>query len=222
LQEQRFERVGGNETVSTDVRLLAATNHDLERAVEEGVFRSDLYYRLSVFTIKLPPLRERLEDLALLVEHFLKRFSRELGKEVQRAAPETLEMLRQYAWPGNLRELQSVLKQALLQTTGPVLIPDFLPPLTGGERRDKAPASAALDWDQFISERLRAGSEDLYAESLAHMERRLLTRVLQQTGGNQLQAAKILGITRGSLRTKIRALGIVIERSVTSDEDAGE
>src|SRR5262245_27916810 len=221
LQEQRFERVGGNETITTDVRLLAATNHDLERAVEEGAFRSDLYYRLGVFTIKLPPLRERLEDLPLLVEHFLKRFSRELGKEVQCAAPETLEILRQYAWPGNLRELQSVLKQGLLQATGPVLIPDFLPPLTAGERREKT-APAAGDWDQFITERLRAGSQELYAEALAQMERQLLTRVLQQTGGNQLQAAKILGITRGSLRTKIRALGIVIERSISAEEDAGE
>jgi DNA-binding NtrC family response regulator len=220
LQEQRFERVGGNETITTDVRLLAATNHDLERAVEEGAFRSDLYYRLSVFTIKLPPLRERPEDLPLIVEHFLKRFSRELGKEVQSAAPETLEILQHYPWPGNLRELQSVLKQGLLQATGPVLIPDFLPPLTGGERRDKT-APTAGDWDQFITERLRASSQDLYAEALAQMERQLLTRVLQQTGGNQLQAAKILGITRGSLRTKIRALGIVIERSISAEEDAG-
>jgi two-component system nitrogen regulation response regulator GlnG len=221
LQEQRFERVGGNETITTDVRLLAATNHDLERAVEEGTFRSDLYYRLGGFTIKLPPLRERPEDLPLIVEHFLKRFSRELGKEVQSAAPETLEILQQYPWPGNLRELQSVLKQGLLQATGPVLIPDFLPPLTTAERREKA-TPAAGDWDQFITERLRAGSQDLYAEALAQMERQLLTRVLQQTGGNQLQAAKILGITRGSLRTKIRALGIVIERSISADEDAGE
>jgi DNA-binding NtrC family response regulator len=220
LQEQRFERVGGNETITTDVRLLAATNHDLERAVEEGVFRRDLYYRLSVFTIKLPPLRERLEDLPLLVEHFLKRFSRELGKEVQCAAPETLETFQQHAWPGNLRELQSVLKQGLLQATGSVLIPDFLPPLTGPERREKMAASAA-DWNEFISDRLRAGSQDLYAEALAQLERQLLTRVLQQTGGNQLQAAKILGITRGSLRTKIRALGIVIERSISAEEDAG-
>src|SRR5206468_8837085 len=111
LQEQRFERVGGSETIQTDVRLIAATNRDLEKLVAAGNFRSDLFYRLSIFTIRLPPLRERLDDLHLLVEHFLRRFNRELGKEVQRVAEETLDILRRYAWPGNLRELQSVLKQ---------------------------------------------------------------------------------------------------------------
>src|SRR6266542_2084017 len=121
LQEQRFERVGGNETIQTDVRLLAATNRDLEELVAAGRFRSDLYYRLKVFTIRLPPLRERAEDLPLLVDHFVKRFSRELDKDVQRTAPETLALLQRYTWPGNVRELQSVLKETLLHATGPVL-----------------------------------------------------------------------------------------------------
>src|SRR5262249_40124193 len=127
LQEQRFERVGGNETVATDVRVIAATNRNLEELVARGGFRGDLYYRLSVFTITLPPVRERGDDLTLLVEHFVRRFNRELGKDVQRIAPETLDVLREYSWPGNVRELQSVIKQALLQTTAPVLLPDFLP-----------------------------------------------------------------------------------------------
>jgi two-component system nitrogen regulation response regulator GlnG len=222
LQEQSFERLGGNETVTTDVRILAATNRNLERLVERGQFRTDLYYRLGVFTITLPPLRERLDDLPILVEHFLKRFSRELGKEPVRATPETLEILKQYPWPGNLRELQSVLKQSLLQTTGPVLVPDFLPALLTAPRKEKPTLSAFPDWDRFINERLQAGSLDLYGEALAHMERHLLTRVLEQTAGNQLQAAKILGITRGSLRTKIRALGIVIERSVSTEDDLAD
>jgi two-component system nitrogen regulation response regulator GlnG len=222
LQEQRFERVGGNETITTDVRILAATNRDLEKLVESGQYRSDLYYRLGVFTIKLPPLRERMEDLPVLVEHFLKRFARELGKDVQRAAPETLAILAQYPWPGNLRELQSVLKQALLHATGPVLIPDFLPPLPNVERKDKPESSEFPGWERFISERLRQGSQDLYAEALAQMERMVLTRVLEQTSGNQVQAARILGITRGSLRTKIRALGIVIARSVSTDDEPAD
>jgi nitrogen regulation protein NR(I) len=216
LQEQRFERVGGNETVTTDVRILAATNRDLEKLVEMGQFRSDLYYRLGVFTIRLPPLRERIVDLPLLLDHFLKRFSRELGKEVLRVAPEALEVLGRYPWPGNLRELQSVLKQALLHATGPVLVVDFLPAVLSDTRkgREKPTPAAFADWDCFINERLEAGSNDLYAEALTQMERHLLTRLLEHTGGNQLQAAKILGITRGSLRTKIRSLGIVIERTV--------
>src|SRR5262249_30572354 len=112
LQEQTFERVGGNETIRTNVRLIAATNRDLSAWSAEEKFRPDLYYRLSVFTIHLPPLRERGDDLSLLVRHYLRRFSRELGREVRQAAPETLERLSRYTWPGNIRELQSVLKQA--------------------------------------------------------------------------------------------------------------
>ena len=127
LQEQKFERLGGNETVTTDVRVLAATNQDLEALVAQGKFRQDLYYRLSVFTIRLPPLRERGDDLLLLVQHYLRRFNRELGKDVQTVAPEALEVLRQYPWPGNVRELQSALKQALLRASGSVLMPEFLP-----------------------------------------------------------------------------------------------
>jgi two-component system nitrogen regulation response regulator GlnG len=221
LQEQRFERVGGNETIQTDVRLLAATNRDLEELVAAGRFRSDLYYRLNVFSIRLPPLRERVEDLPRLVEHFIRRFSHELGKEVQQTSPEALAVLARYPWPGNVRELQSVLKQAILQASGPVLVPDFLPPSVTEEPPNGA-AVAAPEWDRFIAERLEGGSQDLYAEALTSMERHLLTAVLRHTSGNQVQAARILGITRGSLRTKIRALGIKIGRSVWSDDDQGE
>ena len=134
LQDQSFERLGGNETIRTDVRVLAATNINLESAVAAGDFRHDLYYRLSVFTIHLPPLRVRGDDLKLLTSHYLRRFNRELGKDVQGVAPETLELLRRYPWPGNVRELQSVLKQALLQAAGPVLVPDFLPASVSGRR----------------------------------------------------------------------------------------
>ena len=125
-------------------------------------------------------------------------------------------MLRRYPWPGNVRELQSVLKQALLRAQGPVLLADFLPASVRGEEEPAGTSAAPFDWEGFLEERLRAGSQDLYAEALALMERSLLTRVLRHTRGNQLQAAKILGITRGSLRTKIRTLGITIERSVWS------
>ena len=129
LQEQAFERVGGNETIHCDVRLIAATHRDLAVWSAEGKFRPDLYYRLGVFTIHLPPLRERGEDLPLLVRHFMRRFSRELGREVEEIAPESLDRLRGYHWPGNIREMQSVLKQALLQASGAVLLPTFLPEL---------------------------------------------------------------------------------------------
>jgi two-component system nitrogen regulation response regulator GlnG len=221
LQDGRFERVGGNETVQADVRIIAATNRDLAQMAAAGEFREDLYYRLGVVTITLPPLRERVGDLPLLVDHFLRRFSPEMGKEVVQVAPDALDALRRYAWPGNLRELQSVLRQALLRAQGPVLLADFLPRTVLGEAPpESGPRSAAIDWEEFLDERLRAHSRDLYAEALTLMERSLVTRVLRHTRGNQLQAAKILGITRGSLRTKIRTLGITIERSVSPPDHA--
>jgi two-component system nitrogen regulation response regulator GlnG len=219
LQEQRFERVGGSETVRTDVRLIAATNADLERLVTAERFRGDLYFRLNVFTIHVPPLRERSSDLALLVKFYLKRFSRELDKPAHDPPVETLQALEQYSWPGNVRELQSVLKQALLHMRGAVLLPEFLPATVLNPTPTSDVLATAFDFDAFLQERIEAGSEDLYAESLETVERRLLTRVLRFTAGNQVQAARLLGITRGSLRNKIRSLKIAIERHVWSDDD---
>jgi DNA-binding NtrC family response regulator len=226
LQEKCFERVGGNESIHTDVRLIAATNRPLEEMVANEEFRGDLYYRLNVYTIRLPPLRERLEDLPDLIKHYLNRFNEEFGKEVHGVSDEALTLMQRYPWPGNIRELQSVLKQALLNATGPVLAPVFLPAAlhsgATGKPGSQAAASTAVDLERFIHDRLAGGTQDLYSETLALMERLLLTSVLRHTQGNQLQAAKILGITRGSLRTKIRALGITIERSIWSDADQGD
>ncbi len=220
LQDQQFERLGGNETVRTDVRLIAATNIDLEEAVASGRFRRDLYFRLNVFTIRLPPLRERGEDLDRLVGYYVRRFSREFDKPVQ-VAPQTVELLRRYPWPGNVRELQSVLKQALLQMRGQVLLPEALPEHLRAPGSVPAPGSpAGFDWDSYVAGRLAAGTEELYAEALELMERELLVRVLRHTQGNQVKAARILGITRGSVRSKIKALGISIERHVSADDDA--
>jgi two-component system nitrogen regulation response regulator GlnG len=222
LQEQTFERLGGNETIHANVRLLAATNQDLEKLVQQGRFREDLFYRLSVFTIRLPPLRERGEDLVLLIQHYLRRYNQELGKNAEGISPEALDILRRYSWPGNVRELQSVLKQGLLQATGAVLVPDFLPASVLKPEPRAGTLETPGSLEQFIDEKLRNGTENLYDEILHRMEKVLLTRVLQHTAGNQVQAAKILGITRGSLRTKIRDLGIVIAKSVASGEDSEE
>jgi DNA-binding NtrC family response regulator len=214
LQEQRFERVGGTETIRTDVRLIAATNCNLERAVAAGRFRPDLYYRLGGITINLPPLRERGDDLRLLVEFFLRRFNPELGKEVRQVSPEAMATLQRYNWPGNVRELQSVLRQALLQATGPILLPEFLPaflrPEPGAPRL--ASPQGLPGWEDFIAERLQGGASNLYSEALALMERELLTRVLTFTKGNKVRAAWVLGISRANLRAKVRALGVVVER----------
>ncbi|HVK16269.1 MAG TPA: sigma-54 dependent transcriptional regulator [Fimbriiglobus sp.] len=220
IQEQRFERVGGDDTVQTDVRMIAATNADLGKMVEDGRFRRDLYFRLNVFTIHLPPLRDRGDDLDLLTEHYLKRFGQEFDKPVREVRLEARAALRAYPWPGNVRELQSALKQALLRMRGSVLAADYLPAAVAG-RADNGPAEpdGAFDWEEFVAGRIASGTENLYAESLELMEREVLIRVLRHTDGNQLRAARLLGITRGSLRNKIRALGITIARSVWSDDD---
>jgi two-component system nitrogen regulation response regulator GlnG len=221
LQEQAFERVGGNETVRTDVRLIAATHRDLKAWSEEGKFRPDLYYRLGVFTIPLPPLRERGDDLPVLVRHYLRRFSRELGREVHEVTPEAMEQLRHYLWPGNIRELQSALKQALLQSSGTVLLPAFLPDLAGGpgEPGQAAPPGADLDLEAFIRQRLGPDAQDLYADTHRQVDRLLLPLALEYTGGNQHQAARLLGIARQTLRQKLRELGLHVTHSVEADED---
>jgi two-component system nitrogen regulation response regulator GlnG len=221
LQEQAFERVGGNETVRTDVRLIAATHRDLKTWSEQGKFRPDLYYRLNVFTIHLPPLRERGEDLPLLVRHYLRCSSRELGREMQEVAPEALVRLRGYSWPGNVRELQSVLKQAILQARGPVLLPEFLPELSEahGVAAAVAPPPGGFDPEAFIRHRLGPDARDLYAETHRELDRLLLSRVLEYTGGNQLRSALLLGIARRTLRAKLQDVGLHVTQSVEADDD---
>jgi two-component system nitrogen regulation response regulator GlnG len=223
LQEQSFERVGGNETVRTDVRLIAATHRDLKAWSAEGRFRADLYYRLSVFTIPLPALRERGDDLPMLIQHYLRRFSRELGREVREVTSEALERLRRYPWPGNIRELQGVLKQAILQATGTVLIPAFLPEgLDVPSEPDSALAPETEDdfpFGPFILRRLEEGSTTLSAEAHQQLDRLLLRLALRHTGGNQVQAARVLGISRQTLRSKVRELGLYTSSSTQGDAD---
>ena len=212
LQDGQFERVGGNETLKTDVRIVAATNRNLEQFVADGRFRADLYYRLSVFSIRMPPLRDRGDDLRLLTEHYVARYSQELGKQIRQIAPEVHDLLLRYSWPGNVRELQSVLKQALLYASGPVLMPEFLPASVRGARPsspDLAPPATATDsLAELVTDRLRSGTTNLYAEWLAAGERRLLEQVMSHTGGNLSEAARILGINRRTLRIKLRMLNL--------------
>jgi DNA-binding NtrC family response regulator len=222
LQEQSFERVGGNETVHTDVRVIAASHRDLKALSAEGKFRADLYYRLSVFTIQLPPLRERGEDLKALVQHYLKRFNHELRREVSEVAPEALQRLRAYTWPGNIRELQSVIKQALLQASGPVLLPSFLVGLPGGP--DKTPVAdgspmAGFNLEIQLREYLNADSSDLYAHVHRELDRQFLARVLAYANGNRQTAARLLGIARQTLRLKLREAGLHITHSVEAEDD---
>jgi two-component system nitrogen regulation response regulator GlnG len=222
LQEQKFERVGGTETIQTDVRIISATNADLEQMIDKGEYRLDLFHRLNAFEIKLPPLRQRGDDIPLLVEHFLSRFNKALGKNVTAISSEAMEAMMRYSWPGNIRELQSVIRRAILMATGPVIVPELLPRevVAGGEPTPGAVVSGegSNEFEVFLREREQARSLNLYAEALEWMERILITRVLNRTEGNQSRAAEILGITRGSLRHKIRALGLSIEHVVATDE----
>ncbi|MDX1963680.1 MAG: sigma-54 dependent transcriptional regulator [Pirellulales bacterium] len=245
LQQQQFERIGGNHTITTDVRIITATNRDLEQMVEAREFRADLYYRLSGFTIHLPPLRERPADVPLLLEHFLRIYSSTLNKDVSGFSQEVRDLLQNYSWPGNIRELQNVVRQALLSTIGPVLLPEFLPssltrpvknpePSTTSGINPFKPAGSpvfhaqhateekpAANVDQLGSEiahLLIQNQENVYEKALLAMERFLLTRVLEQTQGNLSHTARILGITRGSLRNKIKSASIQIDKHVKIDD----
>jgi two-component system nitrogen regulation response regulator GlnG len=216
LQDQRFERVGGNETIQANVRLIAATNRPLEKLIAEERFRSDLYYRLSGFTIHLPPLRERGGDIALLTHYFLKRFSEQLGKPVQQITPEALQVLETYAWPGNVRELESTIKQAMLRATAPVLMVQDLPPaLPDSDAARGTRVAETNQLEQYIDHQVKLGGPQVFDDAVATVKRHLLVAALKLAEGNQVHAASILGITRSTLRNEIRKLGIVIDRSIT-------
>jgi two-component system nitrogen regulation response regulator GlnG len=223
LQEQQFERVGGTKTIATDSRIISATNRNLEQMIEENEYRLDLYHRINAFEIFLPPLRERGDDIDLLVNFFIRKFSNQLGKNVEGISPEAIELLRNYRWPGNVRELQSVIRRSLLMATGPVIVPENVNiELSEDDGSDKSSRNSistmpAVGVDAFVQKRIVEGSKDIYAETLEMMERKLITKILSETSGNQSQASELLGITRGSLRNKIRALGIVIEQVVSNE-----
>jgi DNA-binding NtrC family response regulator len=226
LQEGHFERVGGNETLSADVRIVAATNQDLESLISQGQFRKDLYYRLRGVTLHLPPLRERREDIAELAHYFLFRFNRQLGIAVQSISEAALEVLLHYDWPGNVRELQSVIREALIVSAGPSILPEFLP---ADIRRDLASAEperpaeqvalSDVNWTglgELVDEWFASGKTGLYRRALDQFDNLLVSQALQQTGGNQAQAAEILGLSRPTLRAKLRALGLTIVKTVES------
>jgi two-component system nitrogen regulation response regulator GlnG len=211
LQERTIERVGGNESIRIDVRVLAATNRDLDGLMKEGKFREDLYYRLNVVTLNLPPLRERRRDIPLLVEHFLGKYAPDLGE--RGVAPEALDRLVGHDWPGNVRELENVVQRAIVMATSGVILPEHLPigPVS-------AAASVAVDatLEEIIERKLldcvrglcSQASANLYDLMIALVEKPLLRAVLRETAGNQVRAAQILGINRNTLRKKLTEHGI--------------
>jgi len=184
LETKEFSRLGGSRTIKSDFRVVSATNRDLETAVREGSFREDLYFRMAVFTIELPPLRDRTGDVPLLANHFLREFATSSGKEITEISPEAMRLIERYPWPGNIRELRNVIERAVVVCKGGRITPDDLS-FPFGYR-----------------------SEEEAGETLESMERRHIRRVLNKTGWNISKAAQVLGIDRTTLYSKIKKHGI--------------
>ncbi len=207
LQDGCFQRVGGQETISVDVRVLAATHRDLEEEIRTGRFREDLYYRLRVVEIPLPPLRARRDDIPDLVHYMISRHREALFSEVSGVAPPAMEALRTFDWPGNVRQLENTIRRAMVLCNGPTITPDHL----GFEQGTPAaamevavPTSCADPMQSLIDRLLNSGRENLIEE----LERLLIGRALEKMNGNQLQTAKLLGITRNTLRGRIEKFGL--------------
>ena len=212
LQDKSFERLGSNETVRSDVRLLAATNRDLEKSISEGTFREDLYHRLNVVTIRLPPLRERKEDILELVKYFLARFATDLGVEVPVLSDDALELLRNYSWPGNVRELEHCMHRAVIFSRGFGIQAADLASILGGEGKG-ALGGATPDLERRLEDLacdcLRDSAADRPLEDLLErLEKALLAEALRRAGGNQTHAARLLGIPRPTLHAKMRKHGL--------------
>ncbi|GAB5513405.1 MAG: sigma-54 dependent transcriptional regulator [Rhodopirellula baltica] len=226
LQEQRFERVGGNKELTTNVRIIAATNRPLEQMVVDGDYREDLLYRLNGVTIELPPLRDRLSDVPALIRFFLAQAKIEFNKpDLEGLSPEAVDLLTVYDWPGNVRQLRAVIRRCVLDTVMPVITPDTLPDAIAGTRHSGAKSESGSNekleseapgsqLPQLVQRLLKEKSTNVYGEAMEYMERFVILQVLQSTDGNQSQAAEILGITRGKLRDRINSYNIVLKSDV--------
>jgi DNA-binding NtrC family response regulator len=228
LQKGTFERLGGNEPISSDVRIIAATNKNLDALIEAGKFRKDLYYRLRGVTIHLPPLREHREDIAELAHYFLFRLNKQLGTSVQSISPEALELLEQYGWPGNVRELQSVIRGALIVSAGLTLLPDFLPielhsmETVGTESIAEESPTPDMAWEalpEFVEAAVARGETGVYRQALEQFDRLVISHIMRHAGGQQNRAAEILGLSRVTLRTKLRHMQMSVEKVLTARED---
>lgn len=222
LQEQRFERLGGNETIQTNVRVIAATNQNLEEAVAAGRFRQDLFYRLNGFTIRLPPLRERQDDIPLLIEHFIRRIGPATGTAIRAVSPTAMAILQAHSWPGNVRELQSAMRFALVHARGDVITPDCLPQSIRESNAAPAASRPSLpselpDLAELVQVLLRLGESDIYRKVCLEADRVILGTVMEHVRGNQVQASELLGISRTTLRARLRAMGMAVEKHLLTE-----
>jgi len=198
LQDRRFMHLGGIQEIQVDVRIIAATNVDLRTMVRDGRFREDLFYRLNVISIELPPLRQRKEDIPLLVEHFLKKYAEENERPVRRITPEALRPLMAYSWPGNVRELENVIERAVVLSSGAEIVADLLPDSMMG----RGPAFNMHD----------APSDTSLFEIVEDVERRIITDMLERCNWNQTEAAERFHVPLSTLNQKIRRLNIEIKK----------
>ncbi|MGE5359496.1 MAG: sigma-54 interaction domain-containing protein, partial [Bacteroidales bacterium] len=193
LQERRFRRLGGLEETEADIRVIAATNKDLIKLVGEGTFREDLYYRINVIPVHLPPLRERLEDVPLLADHFLAKYRAQMDKAVRALSSEAMECLKAYDWPGNIRELENVIERAVALERAPVILPESLPENVRHGAARPVLAHAALPAAGFDLE-----------EHVQDIERTFIAEALRKAGGVQVKAAEMLGMSFRSFRYYVK------------------
>ena len=203
IQEQRFERVGGSRTIEVDVRILAATNKDLEEEIRQGRFREDLYFRLNVIPVVVPPLRERPEDIPLLAAHFLEGYCARMGRPPKVLTPEAVEALQGYPWPGNVRELKNLMERLVILCQGDTITPDDLPPSIRGGEGAKAQSQGRQDGAPWLE-------CPNFKEAKALFERAYLERKLREFGGNVKRTAEAIGIAPRHLHRKIKDLAIEV------------
>jgi DNA-binding NtrC family response regulator len=211
LQESEFERVGGIKTIRVDVRLVAATNSDLKKEIAAATFREDLYYRLNVVPIRLPALRERSEDIPLLVRHFIEKFNTRLKKQVRGVEAETERLLVSHPWPGNIRELENVIERAVLFCDKESIAPEHLPPEV--RERDALPRQTHPSSPSFTEPSAADGLKEQVKAAMSRLERELILKALEQTHSNVTHAARLLKISRKGLQLKMKELGLREDKS---------
>jgi two-component system nitrogen regulation response regulator GlnG len=207
LAEGDYHRVGGRDLLRADVRVLTATHQDLQKKIADGSFREDLYHRLNVITIELPPLRERTDDIALLARHFLRQAAEEMGLEEKHLSPETIRVLQQKAWPGNVRQLQNLCQQLCVMAPGEQILPVDLP---AGLRGRGSTTESGESWSEALQSWTRSalfrGQTDLMSGARREMEKTILECALEYTGGKRVEAARLLGLGRNTLTRKLKEL----------------
>ena len=218
LQDKEYSRVGGREVLKADVRILAATNQDLDKSVRDRRFREDLYFRLKVIPIYLPALRERRGDIPLLISYFIDKINREMGTQISGVSPDAARLLEEHQWPGNVRELENTLVRAAVLSSGPILFPkDFA---LQSKQANAAPEVDHLSLEEIIRHKLEdyfrrtegVEVDNLYSLVIERIERPLIELTLKKTRGNQIRAAQILGINRNTLRKKITDFRIELKK----------